>query len=63
MISSLRYVFFDLFCLRLRSFLFRELLLLGLLSLLGGHDDCDCLPKRAVLQIQIYSPCTKGHIT
>lgn len=40
MMSSLRYVFFDLLRLRLCSFLLRELLLLGLLRLLGGHDSC-----------------------
>jgi hypothetical protein len=40
MMSSLRYVFFDLLGLRLSSFLLRELLLLSLLSLLGGHDNC-----------------------
>ena len=43
-ISSLRYVFFNLLRLRLRSFLFGELLLLlSLLSLLGGHDKVNAL--------------------
>jgi hypothetical protein len=39
MLNSLRYVFFDLLCLRLSSFLLCELLLLSLLSLFGSHDN------------------------
>ena len=58
MISSLCYVFFDLLRLRLGSFLFRELLLLSLLSLLGGHGHCD-YPSQDIRWMMVNALCHK----